>query len=174
MANAYQPELWHDLYVMLGTSSAALIGLLFVVMSIHHGEIKKNPVFYIRAHNITLHLLTTLVEAALILTPQPMVILGVELVALNLFGLRLPAIFVYRYFYKNRKAGSRASYSIYRGMINIGAYLAGIAGGAFLIEMSNWGLYLVTASFVTFLVSGILNAWTIMFGNGEPATTKTN
>ncbi|HZL36763.1 MAG TPA: hypothetical protein VFC78_15700 [Tepidisphaeraceae bacterium] len=173
MGNTYQPELWRDLYVMLGTSSAALIGLLFVVMSINQGEIKKNPVFYIRARNITLHLLTTLVEAALILTPQPMFILGVELVALNLLGLRLPAVFVYRYFYKNRKAGARGKYSVFRGMINIGAYLAGIAGGACLIGMSNWGLYLVTVSFVTFLVSGILNAWTIMFGNGETTTTKT-
>jgi hypothetical protein len=93
MENAHQLEQWRDLYVMLGTSSAALIGLLFVVMSLHLDGIMKNPVFYNRAHNITHHLLTTLVEAALILTPQPMTVLGAELVALNLFGLRLPLRF---------------------------------------------------------------------------------
>jgi hypothetical protein len=172
MEHAFQPEQWRDLYVMLGTSSAALIGLLFVVMSLHLDEIMKNPVFYIRAHNITLHLLTTLVEAALILTPQPMAILGAELVALNLFGLRLPLGFVYQYFYKNREIGNRGSYSIYRGMINIGAYLFGVAGGLSLIALSNWGLYLVTVSYVAFLVSGILNAWTIMFGVGQMEMTK--
>ena len=157
---------------MLGTSSAALIGLLFVVMSLHHDAIKKNEVFYIRAHNITLHLLTTLVEAALILMPQPMLVLGVELVALNLFGLRLPLIFVYRYFYQNREAGNRGSYSVIRGIVNISAYLLGIVGGACLIGLSNWGMYLVTASIVTFLVSGILNAWTIMFAIEQTGRTK--
>jgi hypothetical protein len=30
MENAYQPEAWHNLYVMLGGSTAALTGLLFV------------------------------------------------------------------------------------------------------------------------------------------------
>jgi hypothetical protein len=30
MENAYQPELWHDFFVVLGSSSAALIGLLFI------------------------------------------------------------------------------------------------------------------------------------------------
>ena len=43
MENAYQPELWRDLYVMLGTSSAALVGLLFIVTSFHLDEIVNNP-----------------------------------------------------------------------------------------------------------------------------------
>lgn len=171
MDSAHQIEQWRDLYVMLGTSSAALIGLLFVVMSLHLDAIVKNPVFHTRAHNITLHLLTTLVEAALILTPQPTAILGAELVALNLFGLQLPLRFVYAYFYKNPEIGNRGNYSIYRGCINIGAYVFGIAGGASLILHSNWGLYLVTFSYVAFLVSGVLNAWTIMFGIAQTKMT---
>jgi len=174
MENAHQLEQWRDLYVMLGTSSAALIGLLFVVMSLHLEGIMKNPVFYNRAHNITHHLLTTLVEAALILTPQPMTVLGAELVALNLFGLRLPLRFFHESFYKNKALGKRGSYSLYRGFINIGAYLLGIAGGASFIALSNWGLYLVTVSYVAFLVSGVLNAWTIMFGIGQTEMAKAN
>ena len=39
MENAHLPEAWRDLYVMLGTSSAALIGLLYVVTSLHLDEI---------------------------------------------------------------------------------------------------------------------------------------
>ena len=34
---------WHDLYVMLGSSTAALIGLLFVAVSIHLGEALHPP-----------------------------------------------------------------------------------------------------------------------------------
>ena len=167
MENAYQPELWRDLYVMLGTSSAALIGLLFVVTSLHLKQITNNPVFRTRAFNITHHLLTTLIEAALILAPQPIFVLGLELTAINLLGLWLPLSFVYRYFYKNRNAGKRGSYSIWRGLLNITAYLFGIAGGLTLMASSNWGMYLITGSFIVFLLSAILNAWTIMLGVGQ-------
>jgi len=64
-------DAWHDLYVMLGTSSAALIGLLFIATSMHLGEVVSNPGFRVRSYNQTLYLLTLLVEAVLILVPQP-------------------------------------------------------------------------------------------------------
>ena len=45
MDHAYQPELWRDLYVMLGTAAAALIGLLFIATSLHLNEIVNNSAF---------------------------------------------------------------------------------------------------------------------------------
>ena len=167
MGNTYQPELWRDLYVMLGTSATAFIGLLFIVMSLHLDEIVNNPVFRIRAHNNTIHLLTLVVEAVLILTPQPVFILGAELVVINLFGLRLPVSVIYKYYFKNKEIADHGGFSIYRGISNMVGYLFGIAGGVALIEQSNWGMYLVAASFVIFLVAVVLNAWTIMLGIGE-------
>lgn len=167
IGNAYQPELWRDLYVMLGTSVTALIGLLFIVISLHLDEIVNNPVFRIRAHNNTIHLLTLVLEAVLILIPQPMLILGAELVAINLFGLRLPVSVIYKYYFKNKGIGNRGGFSIYRGISNMVGYLFGIAGGVSLIEQSNWGMYLVAASFVIFLVTVVLNAWEIMLGIGQ-------
>jgi hypothetical protein len=101
-----------------------------------------------------------------------MAVLGAELVAINLFGLRLPLGFTYRAFYKNKKMGKSGGFSIYRGITYIASYLLGIAGGAALSEHANWGLYLVTAAYVTFLVSGILNAWAIMLGVGQTEKTK--
>ena len=50
-------DAWHDLYVMFGTSSAALIGLLFIATSIHLGEVVSNPGFRVRSYNQTLYLL---------------------------------------------------------------------------------------------------------------------
>jgi hypothetical protein len=32
---AYDPERWHDAYLLLGTAAAALTGLVFVALSIH-------------------------------------------------------------------------------------------------------------------------------------------
>jgi hypothetical protein len=111
MGNEFQPELWRDLYVMLGTSSAALIGLLFIVTSLHLDEVVNNPALRLRARNNTIHLVAMLVETMLILTPQPMPILGAELAAINLLALQLPLSFAYKYFYKDRKTGKRGGWS---------------------------------------------------------------
>ena len=45
MESAEPIQVWHDLYVMLGTSSAALLGLIFVATSLHLDEIVNNPAF---------------------------------------------------------------------------------------------------------------------------------
>ena len=175
MGNVHQPELWRDLYVMLGTSSAALIGLLLVVTSLHLDEIVNNPVYRIRARNNTFYLITLLVEAALVLTPQPTVALGAELTAITLLALLFHLRNAHKFAYKNREMGKRGGYSLYRAIAFIVSDLLGIAGGACLIELSNWGMYLVTASYVTLLVSVALNAWAIMLGVGlTEKITKAN
>jgi hypothetical protein len=175
MENAYQPELWRDLYVMLGTSSAALIGLLFVVTSLHLNEVVNKPVFRTRAYNQTLYLLILVVEAVLILLPQPAAILGAELVAINCLGLWLPLNNIYNFFYKNKEISRSGGWSISRAMRYILAFLFGLAGGAALIGHTNWGMYLVTASYVTLLITVVLNAWAIMLGVGQmEKTTKAN
>ena len=45
--------------------------------------------------------------------------------------------------------------------------MLGVAGGASLIESLNWGLYLVTASYVALLAVVAMNAWSIMLGIGQ-------
>ena len=167
MEYAYQPELWRDLYVMLGTSSAALLGLLFVVTSLHIDEIVENPGYRIRARSNSIFLVITLVEAALILTPQPMALLGLELTAINLFGWSFPVRNSYRFYYKERELGKRGGMSLPRAIIFHGDFLLGIAGGVCLIKSSNWGMYLVAASYVMLLASVSMNAWSIMLGVGQ-------
>ena len=71
LLGAFQPEQWRDLYVMLGTTAGALIGLLFVAMSLHLDLMVSNPIFRLRARNNTIHLLIMLVQAGLLLAPQP-------------------------------------------------------------------------------------------------------
>ena len=93
---------WHDVYVMLGTASAALIGLLFVAASLHLGEVVSNPGFRVRAYHLTLYLVTLLVEAIVILVPQPLSYLGAELFVLNLAGLLLPLSTFYTFVYKQQ------------------------------------------------------------------------
>jgi hypothetical protein len=101
MEDVNQHEMWRTIFSMLGSSSAGLVGLLFVATSIRFDKIKHDPDYVVPARNNTFHLLTLLVEAVLILTPQPLSLLGAELVVINLFGLRLPVGVTRRYFSKN-------------------------------------------------------------------------
>ena len=63
------PNSWHELYLMLGTSSAALIGLLFVATSLHLAEIANEEIYRLRAQYTTLILLSTLLQATAVLYP---------------------------------------------------------------------------------------------------------
>lgn len=156
---------WGELYVMLGGSSASLIGLLFVAATLHIREIVGNPMFKIRVQNSTLILMGTLIQAAAILTPQPLWLLGAELLVLNLWGLWFPVSLTYSAMKK--KPAGRGGYSIYRGTAFIAGYIAGVAGSIVLIVDAAWGLYLVTACYVSSLISTVWNAWAMMLGIGQ-------
>ena len=175
MENAFHAESWRDLYVMLGTSSAALIGLLFIVTSLHLEKIMGHSGYRIRARNFLLHLIATLIQAAAILTPQPTVVLGAELLAINLCAMWLPISFAYKAFYSDKATRKQGGFSIFLGVNYFASYLLGIIGGAALIKLMNWGIYLVTLAYVILLVSAVVNAWMMMVGVGQTEkTTKAN
>jgi hypothetical protein len=157
-------DAWHDLYVMLGTSSAALIGLLFIATSMHLGEVVSNPGFRVRSYNQTLYLLTLLVEAVLILAPQPAPFLGAELIFLNLVGLWFPISTSYTFIYKHQNDRHRGGMKMSRAIPLSMAYLFGIVGGIAIIQGSRWGMYIVTVSYTTLLVTVVLGAWSTMLG----------
>ena len=175
MGNTYQPELWRDVYVVLGSSSAVLLGLLFIATSLHLDEIINQPFFHRRAFNNIRYLLITFVEAVFVLLPQPILILGVGLVAINLFALWLPLRITYLYFKSDKEPGHRG-WTIFRAIIIIVSFLLGIAGGEqVLIGYLNWGIYLVAISCVTLIVMVVWNTWSIMLGISQSEKmTKTN
>jgi len=152
-------DAWQNLYVMLGTSSAALVATSF-----HLGDVVNNPGFRVRSYNQTLYLLTLLVEAVLILVPQPVSFLGAELTVLNLVGLWFPISTSYTFIYRHRDNSHRGGMKIYRAIPFSVAYLLGIAGGVALIRHSHWGMYIVTVSYTTLLVTVVLGTWSIMLG----------
>lgn len=169
MESTYKPELWHDLFVMIGTSAGALVGLLFVVMSLHLSKISDRADVNMRAiidgarYN-TIHLLVVLVEAAVVLTPQPLTWIGIELIAINIFGLRGPLAFTYKYLSKDITISHRRNFPVGLILAITAAYLMGIAGGVAALELLNWSLYLVAASCVVKTVRSVLTAWMLMFG----------
>src|SRR5678816_4707488 len=112
MEPVYQPALWRDLFAMIGASAGALVGLLFIVVTLHFDKISERTDANMRvtmegARNNMYHLLTVLVEAVVVLTPQPLFFAGIELIALNLVGLRLPLTIIYRYVGQNITISNR-------------------------------------------------------------------
>ena len=179
MEAAYKPELWHDVFVMIGTSAGALVGLLFIVISLHIGKIGERLEVDMRAiidgarHN-TVHLLIVLIEAVVVLAPQPASLAGAELIALNVFGMRGPLLFTLKYAGKRIRISPRGRFPTGLIVTIAAAYLVGIAGGVAVLEHVGWSLYLVAASCVTKIVRSVLTAWMLMFGliqtkESEPA-----
>jgi hypothetical protein len=64
-------------------------------------------------------------------------------------------------------AAERGGFSFYRGAFFTSSHVFGIAGSIALAAGADWGMYLVTVSYVNGLVAGIWNAWMMMLGIGR-------
>ena len=157
---------WGELYVMLGTSSAALIGLLFVAASLHLREIVRDEIYKIRAQDSMLLLVATLVQATVILMPQPLWVIGLELLVINLWSLSIPIGLFFKAS-RVRAANRRGGFSHYRAAFFIVSYLVGIAGSIVLTVGVEAGLYAVTTGYIAIVIAIIWNAWHIMLGIGQ-------
>jgi len=156
---------WGELYVMLGSASAALIGLLFVAASLHLHQLVSDTVYRLRAQYTALLLVGTLVQAAIVLAPQPRNFLGAELLLANLWGIAVPIYLLFKAV-SIKKADRRGGFSHYRALFFIIGYLFGIVGSVTPIQGATWGMYLVTVSYVHIVIATIWNAWMIMLGIG--------
>lgn len=156
---------WHELYLMLGTSSAALIGLLFVATSLHLAEIANEEIYRLRAQYTTLILLSTLLLAIAVLVPQPIRVLGLQLAAINTWGLSFPLTLLSKAV--KIPGARRGGFSVRRAAFFIAGYVVGIAGAAALVAGREWGMYAVTLSYTGLLIASIWNGWMIMQGIGR-------
>src|ERR1044071_8306307 len=164
MESAYQPELWQNLWVVLGSSSAALIGLLFIATSLHLDEIVSNPILRTRAYHNMGYLLIAFVDVVVILIPQSTRMLGAELAIINLFGMGIH-LSIANTFLKNMKDYARGGGKFARWIVFFVGFLLGLVGtGAVLIGHLYWGVFLVTGSCLVLIVMTVLNAWSIMVG----------
>jgi hypothetical protein len=169
MERAFDPAAWRDLFVMIGTAAGALVGLLFVVISLHIDRIVDRSDVNMRmtvegARNNTYHLLNVLIEAAIVLTPQPPALMGAELILVNLFGLRLPLRTIARYIGLNVTISEQGGFPMRLVLTVVLSYLLGFGGGVALIAHVEWALYLVALSCTIKLVRTALTAWMLMFG----------
>jgi len=81
---AYEPAAWHDLFVTVGGSAAALSGLILVAVSINLREIIARVHLPVRAGETLSILVALLLPSLFLLAPgQGRTVLGTEILALG-------------------------------------------------------------------------------------------
>jgi hypothetical protein len=158
---AYDPERWHDVYVMLGGAAAALTGLVFVALSIHLRAIGADRFQRARGHYLTFGLIYLTVVAALVLIPgQGDNALGVEVLIGGVVGAVVTGIPLVR-----MRPGLPSTIG-FRGRV-IAAALAvalNLTAGVSLMARRGGGLYFLIAALLLALVTNVSGAWALLVG----------
>jgi hypothetical protein len=163
MENAYQPQAWNDLYLMLGGAAAALTGLLIVAMSLHLEEIMKSAAVRRRVFFNVMGLGVIIVTDAFALMPQRPRVFGAEVLVIN---VPLVCVTIANYFRFRRQLKIDALLRIAAAAVGC---LLGVAGGGCLLVLADQGgllagMYGIALNSMWMISLIILNAWAIMAG----------
>ena len=164
MNPAYDPGAWHDFGVALVGATAALLGLIFVVVSIHLRAVADDAVLRRRAE-ILLGLLATMlaVSAALLIPGQSRESLAIELMALALLYVVLSSTATFSATHSPQGVTPDRLARFVLGELSAGLVFA---GGLGLLLHALGGAYLVGAGVVLGVLSAMLAIWTLFIGLG--------
>jgi hypothetical protein len=157
MDMAFDPSGWHDFYLMVGGSAAALTGLVFVAMSLQLRPILPNPWHRGTAAASIISLLSVmLVAAAALATGQPRWLLGLEII---LITLPSPLYNLRGLIHLPRE--HRLAFALELTVGLAGAVLA-MAAGLSLMLAQGPGLWLLLSGAGFALASSVWNGWRLM------------
>src|SRR5262245_32020393 len=162
MDAAYDPPAWHDFGVALVSASAALLGLVFVVVSIHLRAVVDDPVLRRRAETSLGLLATTFAASAVLVIPgQGREALGIELMPIALVYIGLSVLATLQ--------ATRSTRGVSRDRLArfvLGELSAGLifAGGLGLLLHALGGAYLVAAGIILGVLSATLAIWMLFLG----------
>ena len=147
---ANDPAAWQNFYIMIGTANAAITGLLFVALSMHLGPILKHAVFKPRAIVVLVVLTTQIIISAIVLTPQPEVVMGWEILVLNLAFLAI-------------NFRQRGELRLDRGLaLTLAIRITYLYAAITLIVGIGGGFYVLGAILVITIARSMSNCWTLL------------
>jgi len=159
----YDPEQWNNFFVLVGSGSAALTGLVFVAITINLKGVAKDATHRYRAINMLSGFTSILVVSSLALMGhQTYRTLGIEWLIVSVLAV---AINTNGYIQAFRLDGSsRYALSYVRMIGGSACYLGQIIGSVMLLSGSGTGAYVgAIALIITFcyLISG---SWLLIVG----------
>jgi hypothetical protein len=161
-SDAYNPEQWNNFFVLVGTGSAALTGLVFVAVTINLQGVAKDATHKYRAINMLSGFTSVFTISALALMGhQTHRTLGIEWLIVSLFAA---VINTNGYFQAFKLQSSRYALSVFRMVGGSVCYLGQIIGSLMLLFGSTAGIYIGAIALVVnfyFLVSG---SWLLILG----------
>jgi len=161
-SEVYDPALWNNFFVLIGTGSAALTGLVFVAISVNLKAVTRDATHTYRAINMLSGFTAVFVLGSLALMGhQTNRTLGLEWLVVSLFAA---AINTNGYLRGFGPAGSRYALSLFRVAGGSACYLAQIIGSLMFLFGSGAGIYISSIALIVnfyFLVSG---SWLLIVG----------
>ncbi len=164
MDPAYDPSAWHDFGIALVGATSALLGLIFVVVSIHLRAVADDAVLRRRAE-ILLGLLATMLaaSAALLIPGQSRESLALELMPIALLYIALSSMATFSAAHSARGVTRDRLARFVLGELSAGLVFA---GGLGLLLHALGGAYLVAGGVVLGLLSTMLAIWSLFIGLG--------
>jgi uncharacterized membrane protein YecN with MAPEG domain len=155
-------EQWNNFFVMVGGGAAALVGLIFVAMSINHYIIIRNTTHKNRAINMLTGFSAIFMASSLALIGnQHLEVLGFEWLVLWVIAT---VIFVRGYVIAIRSGMSSIGLNLPRLAGGTICYLVEVVSAVFLILGYSSGLYIAAVAIVVLFAFLISGAWLLMIG----------
>jgi modulator of FtsH protease len=163
---AYDPAQWNDFAVAQLGASAALLGLVFVGMSINLKEFVGSSVLVNRALEAIVLLASVLLAATAVLIPaQDREVVGVELLVLGvvvtLCVLQLQSGTGREVVPSGDRGPTRASI-VSRRIIGLGSAALIAVAGILLLAEAGGGLYWWPVAIATAYIGALVNAWVLL------------
>jgi modulator of FtsH protease len=164
--DVYRPDQWRDFFVMVGSSSAALTGLIFVALSLNVSVVTQDVTHRYRAIDTLSGMVGVLVICALALMGgQSHVAVGIEWFVVA--GISA-AVYVRGYF-RAARGGGNVELLLGRRVVVLGVlYLFQLVGAALLVADHVAGLYIAAVGMVAALAFMISAAWLLVIGARSP------
>ena len=157
---AYAPEPWSDLYVAIAGAAAALLGLLFVAVSINLEQVLRIAWLPLRAGETLGVLVVLLMTAVFVLVPgQSPTVLGLELAGTGLVLLGCDAALRVR---RGRPPGAQARSIVVPAVIVACTGAPLVMAGATLVAGAGGGLYWTVPALVAGFAGAVSNAWVLL------------
>jgi len=164
-SEVFEPAQWNDFFVLVGTGSAALTGLVFVALTINLSGVAKDATHRYRAINMLSGFTAAFVLSSLALMGhQTYRTLGIEWLLVSLLAA---GINTNGYIQGFRLVGSRYALSRIRIVGGSACYVGEIIGSLMLCFGSRTGIYVGAIALIVnfyFLVSG---SWLLIVGTSR-------